>query len=76
MKNEDEEFYKKAKYKTSQIHIILGIEKEATSKVHKVNGKSIKAFKFSKKDIIEDKLEDKNKNLFDSVDVEDKNNFF
>ena len=51
MRNEDEEFYKKARYKTSQIHTILGIEKEATSKVHKVNSKSIKAFKFTAEEI-------------------------
>jgi hypothetical protein len=53
MKNEDEEFYKKARYKTSQIHIILGIKKEDMQKVHWVNKKTIKAFEFRRRDIIE-----------------------
>jgi hypothetical protein len=88
MKNEDEEFYKKARYKTSQIHTILGIKKEDIGKAHTVNKKSLKAFKFSKRDIIEfqdnkgntkdfiynpvieDKPDDENQSLFDSVDDE------
>jgi len=65
MKNEDEEFYKKARYKTSQIHIILGIEKSDIGRGHKVNNKSIKAFKFNKRDIIE--VQDKEGTLKDFI---------
>jgi hypothetical protein len=70
MKNEDEEFYKKARYKTSQIHIILGIEKEEINKSYTVNKKSIRAFKFTKRDIIGN-IED-----FIYPVIEDENNFF
>ena len=53
MKNEDEEFYKKARYKTGQLSTILGIKKDDISKRHFVNHKTIVAFKFTRTDIIE-----------------------
>jgi hypothetical protein len=71
MKNEDEEFYKKARYKTSQVHVILGINKEEIGKVHWVNNKSIKAFKFSNKDIIE--FQDENGNEFLYMPITEEN---